>query len=194
MARKLALRVSAVLKWAIAEHLRPDNPATAEALALPRIDKAKAHHKALPHADVAGCIDSVKASQAQGATKLASKFLALTAPRSGKVREARWDEIDVAAAVWDVPASRMKMKRPHRVPLSPRTLEILRAAEALSEGSGLIFPGPRGKPPSDMTLSRPVKEPGFAADMHGFRTSFRTWAQECTYLRAMWPSRRLRMR
>jgi integrase len=179
-ARKLALRISAVFKWCIAEHLRPDNPATAEALALPRLEAAKVHRKALPHSEVAGCIAAVKASGAWAATKLALEFLALTACRSGEVRGARWDEIDTAAAVWEIPASRMKMKRPHRVPLSARALEILREAEAFHDGSGLIFPSPRGKALSDMTLSKLVKELGFDCDVHGFRTSFRTWAQECT--------------
>jgi len=191
--RKLALRVSAVFKWCIAEHLRPDNPATAEALALPRLDAAKVHRKALPHAEVAGCIARVQASGAWPATKLALEFLVLTACRSGEVRGACWEEIDFgpqgaanpansanSGAVWEIPASRMKMKRPHRVPLSARAVEILREAEAFRDGSGLIFPSPRGKALSDMTLSKLVKELGFEADVHGFRTSFRTWAQECT--------------
>jgi integrase len=179
-ARKLALRASAVFKWAIAEHLRTDNPATAEALALPRLEKTRAHRKALPYAEVAGCIDRVRASGAWPATKLALEFVVLTAVRSGEARAARWDEIDAAAAVWEIPGERMKMGRPHRVPLSRRTLEILREAEALRDGSGLVFPSLRGKPLSDMTLSKLVKELGFDADVHGFRTSFRTWAQEQT--------------
>ena len=75
----------------------------------------------------------------------------------------------------------MKMKRPHRVPLPPRVMAILKEAEALDDGSGLVFPGTKhGRPLSDMTLSKLIKELGFVADVHGFRTSFRTWAQECT--------------
>src|SRR6056297_2495762 len=74
----------------------------------------------------------------------------------------------------------MKMKKPHRVPLSERTLEILKEAEALRCASGLVFPSMRDKPLSDMTLSKLVKELGFDAHVHGFRTSFRTWAQEQT--------------
>ena len=73
------------------------------------------------------------------------------------------------------------MKRPFRVPLSGCALEILREAGSLSDGSGLVFPGTkRGRPLSDMTVSKLVKELGFDADVHGFRTSFRTWAQEQT--------------
>ena len=87
----------------------------------------------------------------------------------------------MAAKVWEIPAARMKMKRPHRVPLSPRAVALLREAEALADGSGLVFPGTKtGRPLSDMTLSKLVKELGFEADVHGFRTSFRTWAQERT--------------
>jgi len=72
------------------------------------------------------------------------------------------------------------MKKPHRVPLSARALEILKEAEALRGASGLVFPSMRDKPLSDMTLSKLVKEQGFDVHVHGFRTSFRTWAQEQT--------------
>ena len=75
----------------------------------------------------------------------------------------------------------MKAKREHRVPVSVRALEVLREAEKLADGSGLVFPGTKqGRALSDMTLSKLVKELGFEADVHGFRTSFRTWAQEQT--------------
>ena len=136
------------------------------------------------------CIEAVRASGAGASTKLALEFLVLTASRSGEVREARWEEFDfhgadgatgATHATWIVPASRMKAKREHRVPLSGRALAVLREAEKLADGSGLVFPGTRqGRPLSDMTLSKLVKELGFAADVHGFRTSFRTWAQERT--------------
>ncbi len=75
----------------------------------------------------------------------------------------------------------MKAKRDHRVPLSTRAVEILRTAKGLGDGTGLVFPGTKtGKPLSDMTVSKLVKELGFDADVHGFRTSFRTWALERT--------------
>ena len=73
------------------------------------------------------------------------------------------------------------MKRGHRVPLSPRAIEILRQAQGLADDKGLVFPGSRaGRPMTDRTLSQFVKRLGFDADVHGFRTSFRTWAQERT--------------
>ena len=178
-ARRVRQRIGTVMKWTVAQGWRQDNPAENITQALPKVAKQPEHRKALPYAEVAGCIETVQASGAGRATKLAIEFLILTAARSGEVREARWDEIDLSAKVWEVPAERMKMKRPHRVPLSPRALAILAEAKALGDGSGLVFPGTKpGRPLSDMTLSKLVKELGFNADVHGFRTSFRTWAQE----------------
>lgn len=181
VARKLVYRTSAVFRWGIAEGMCTGNPATAEALALPRVERAPKHRKALPYAEVAGCIDVVQASKAGESTKLALEFLVLTATRSGETRLARWDEIDKQAATWTIPTERSKMKRLHRVPLSPGALDVLEEAKTLSDGSGLVFPGTRhGRPLSDMTLSKLIKELGFDADVHGFRTSFRTWTQEQT--------------
>lgn len=183
VARKLILRCSAVFKWAIGQGHRSDNPATAQVLALPAVSrKAKlvSHRKALPYAEVSKCLEAVQQSGAWAATKLALEFLVLTATRSGEVRGARWDEIDLTAGLWTVPAARMKMGKVHEVPLSPRALAVLTEAVALKDGSGLVFPSLRGKTLSDMTLSKLVKELGFPVDVHGFRTSFRTWAQECT--------------
>ena len=180
-ARRLKQRISTVFKWTIARGWRVDNPAENINQALPKQDRTKANRKALPYSEVSGCIDAVKASKASPSTKLAMEFLALTASRSGEVRLADWAEIDMDKALWEIPASRMKMKRAHRVPLSGRSLAILKEAKALGIGTGLVFPGLKpGKPMSDMTLSKLIKELGFDADVHGFRTSFRTWAQERT--------------
>lgn len=180
VARKLIFRISAVFKWAIAEGMRADNPARADALALPKVERTQEHRKALPYSEVAGCIDSVKQSNAWAITKLAFEFLVLTAVRSGEARGASPNEIDRQGKVWTIPAKRMKMKRIHRVPLCARALEILDEAEKISGDSDLIFASLRGKLLSDMTLSKLIKELGYDADIHGFRTSFRTWAQEKT--------------
>ncbi len=181
-ARRVRQRIGTIMKWAIAQGWRQDNPADAIAHALPKHDRTKAHRKALPYSEVPACIEAVKASGAGESTKLALEFLILTASRSGEVRGATWQEIDLGKdPTWEIPASRMKAKKPHRVPLSARAVEILREAKKLSDGSGPIFPGnKRGKALSDMTLSKLVKELGFDADVHGFRTSFRMWAQEQT--------------
>ena len=190
-AARVRQRIGTVMKWAIAQGWRQDNPAASIAQALPKRDKSKQEHrKALLYAEVAGCIAAVQASGAGLSTKLAFEFLVLTATRSGEARGALWSEFDFHGATdpakanqatWAIPAARMKAKRDHRIPVSGRALEILREAAALSDGMGLVFPGTKaGKALSDMTLSKLVKELGFDADIHGFRTSFRTWAQERT--------------
>ena len=180
-ARRVRQRIGTVMKWAVAKGWRQDNPADAIAQALPKHDNTKAHRKALHYKEVSSCIEAVKASGANYATKLALEFLVLTAARSGEVRNMEWEEVDLDVGVWEIPAEKMKMKRPHRVPLSARAVEILREAKVLLGGSRLVFPGAkRGRPMSDMTLSKLVRELGFEVHVHGFRTSFRTWAQEQT--------------
>lgn len=181
VARKLVYRVSFVFKWGIAEGMCSTNPATTQALALPRETRVPNHRKALPYSDVPAFLKSLKTSNAGVSTKLALELLILTATRSGEVRLADWSEIDLDKAEWTIPASRMKAKREHRIPLSPRAIEILQDAKKLSDGNGLVFPGTKqGRPLSDMTLSKLVKELGYDVHVHGFRTSFKTWAQERT--------------
>ena len=107
------------MKWAVAKGYRQDNPAgDALAQALPRHTVVRRHLRALPHGAVAGAIQAVRASRASAPVKLAFELLVLTAARSGEVRLATWDEMDLDAAVWLVPGARMKAKRDHRVPLS----------------------------------------------------------------------------
>ena len=134
-----------------------------------------------PHGSVADALATVEASQASVTTKRAFEFLVLTAARSGEVRLATWDEMNLDAGVWTIPAARMKAKREHhRVPLSGRALAILHDARRRNDGTSLVFRSPRGKPLSNMTLSKLIKELGIAAVPHGFRSSFRDWAAERT--------------
>ena len=145
-ARRVRHRIGAVLHWAVAMEYRPDNPCDRVAATLGRQRHVVRHMRALPHAEVAEAVATVRASGATATAKLAFEFLVLTAARSGEVRLARWDEIDLDAEVWTIPAERMKANREHRVPLSCRAAEILQAARALRNGSKLVFPSPRGKP------------------------------------------------
>lgn len=180
-ARRVRQRIGVVMKWAIAKGWRADNPAENISIALPKTSVARVNRRALPYGDVAKCLEEVRLSKAGDVTKLAFELLVLTAARSGEIRGAAWTEIDLTAKVWEIPAERMKMKRRHRVPLCSRAVTILDQAKALDDGSGLVFPGmKKGKPLSDMTLLKLVRELGFEVDVHGFRTSFRTWAQERT--------------
>ena len=110
-------------------------------------------------------------------SSMAPTFAILTATRSGEVRGARWSEIDLNAALWTIPGTRMKAGLSHRVPLSPEALAILAQARGLDDD--LIFPGRRpGSALSDMTAV--LKRLNVPATLHGFRSTFRDWAAERT--------------
>ena len=182
-ARRVKQRIGTVMKWAIAQGWRTDNPAAAISQALPKHDRSKVkHQKALPYAEVASALCIVRESDASTSTKLALEFAVLTATRSGETRGAVWSEINLEKSEWLIPGERMKAKRPHRVPLSRRCIEVLNQAAPLkSDTSDYIFPGTvERKPLSDMTLSKLLKELGIDAVPHGFRSSFRDWAGEQT--------------
>ena len=180
-ARRIRQRIGAVMKWAIAQGYRADNPAgDAIAAALPTNTARRRHHPALPHADVGASITTIQASAAYPTTVLAFEFLVLTACRSGEVRGALWEEIDLDAATWTIPAARMKSARPHRVPLPQRALELLAEADKYRDRSGLVFPSPTGREISDATLSKLLRENDIPAVPHGYRSSFRDWAAELT--------------
>ncbi len=179
-AKRVRQRIGTVMKWAIAQGHRTDNPAgEAIGAALPKISGSKRHHAALPHAEVADAIEAVCESSAGMAVKLAFEFLVLTAARSGEVRLATWDEIDTDTRTWTVPAERMKANQEHRVLLCGRAMQILAEARALENATGFIFPGTQaGKPLSDMTLSKLMRDLNMGAVPHGFRSSFRDWCAE----------------
>ena len=97
----------------------------------------------------------------------------------GEVRLAAWDEMDTAEHVWTIPATRMKMKRDHRVPLCGRALAILAAARTLGDGP-LVFPSRSGRRLVVPQLRLLLARCGIACVPHGFRSSFRDWAAEET--------------
>ena len=182
-ASKLRQRLAAVFKLVVAEGRRHDNPVDAAYAALPsrRGDaQRKRHHAALPHGEVAAALEAVDASDTWACARLALRFLVLTAARSGEVRGADWEEIDLGRAVWTVPADRMKAGVEHRVPLSTGALDVLRDAAA-SAGSGpLLFPTVRGKRMHDNALSKILRDERVGCVPHGFRSSFRDWTAERT--------------
>ena len=145
-ARRVRQRIGAVMTWAVAMGYRPDNP-VGDALghALGRQQAVVQHMRALPHGAVADALATVRASSARPVVKLIFEFVVLTAARSGEVRLATWDEMDLDAGVWIIPAARMKAKRDHRVPLSGRALAILHDVQRLSDGASLVFRSLRGK-------------------------------------------------
>ena len=100
--------------------------------------------------------------------------------RSSEVRLTTWDEVDLESGTWTVPASWMKAERDHRVLLSKRALEILHEARALSGDTGLVFPSAHGRALSGNTISKLLRDLGIEVVPHGFRSSFRDWAAECS--------------
>ena len=178
-AQKIRTRIGTIMRWAMSEGYRDNNPA-GEAIAggLPRAKKTK-HHLAVPYADVAGVLTKVRQSNSILATKLAFEYLVLTAARSSEVRGARWEEISLAKALWTIPAERMKTRTEHRVPLSRKAIAILKEARELSStGSGLVFPTSNGRELTVATLSVMLRRLQIPAVPHGFRSSFRDWCAE----------------
>ena len=132
------------------------------------------HFKSLPYEDVKGIIDKILSAPGMLSIRLALAFQVLTATRSGEVRGATWDEIDLEAGVWSIPAERMKSDRPHVVPLSTSARQLLQTLTPTRDG--LTFPHPSGKPLSENALSLRTRKDGLGCTPHGFRSSFKGWA------------------
>jgi integrase len=179
-ARRVKQRIGTVLDWAKAAGFRSgDNIVHGVSKGLPRQPERKRHHATLPYTEVPAFIRTLRASDSNEPTKLAFEFLILTATRTNEVLQARWTE--VKDGVWTIPAERMKARREHRVPLSPRCLAILRRAKQLSDGGEYVFCGrSEGKPLSNMALLMTLRRMKLAVTVHGFRSAFRDWAAERT--------------
>lgn len=178
-ARRVRQRLRTVLDWARTAGRREGvNPVEGVEKGLPRQRAKVAQFAALPWRDVPDLWPRLEG--VAGAGSLALRFAILTAARSGEVRLADWSEIDATARVWTIPAARMKAGREHRVPLSDAALALLAEAETLTgRRAGLVFPSrQRDKALSDMTLAAVLKRLEVAATPHGFRSSFRDWAEE----------------
>lgn len=177
-ATKVQHRVLSVFKWAVAEGYRTDNPAASDALALPKANHVKKNNRALSHAEVGAALKTIDNSTAHVGTKNALRFLILTAGRSGEIRGATWDEIDLDRRIWTIPAARMKVARDHRVPLSDQAMEVLALAAGNHAPGGLVFGSAQGKALSDNTLTKCLRDNNVPSTAHGFRSSFRSWCQD----------------
>ena len=180
-ATRVHQRMETVFDWVVAQGWRPDNPAgRAVTRALPRVPRTKKHHTALPYAEVPAALRLVRESGAGSITTLSFEFLLLTAARSGEVRLARWEEMNLGSATWSVPTERMKARKEHKVPLCGRAIEILsETRDLVGEDVGLVFPtGRQGKPLSDMAYTALLRRLEIPAVAHGFRSSFKDWCTE----------------
>lgn len=184
-ASRLRGRIERVLDAAKVKGLRSgENPARGRGhldLLLPKRKKSSVkHHPALPFAQIATFVESLRKRPAVAARAL--EFVILTAARSGEARGMTWAEVDLEAKVWTVPSSRMKAGVVHEVPLSDAALAILNELDEHDlEPADFVFPAPRGGSLSDMALSQLLKRMGHSdITVHGFRSTFRDWAGEKT--------------
>jgi integrase len=178
-------RIEKVLSAAKAKGLRPRdsfNPATWRGhldILLPRQPReVRGHHAALPFADAPAFMTKLRARPALAARAL--EFTILTAARTGESIGARWNEVDLDAAIWTVPAGRMKAGAEHRVPLSSAALDLLkRLKPEKPEPDALIF-GKGGRAISNMAMAMLLRRLGMSVTVHGFRSTFRDWAGDAT--------------
>ncbi len=139
----------------------------------------RGHHAAMPYAQMPAFVARLRERKVSSALGL--ELLILTAARSGEVLNATWGEFDVEARIWTLPASRMKAGREHRVPLSERAVEILKALEIGKAGAYLLPGREDGKPLSNMAFEMLLRRMGGGDfTVHGMRSAFRDWAGEET--------------
>ena len=183
-ASRLRGRIESVLDWAAVRKYRTgENPARwkghlDKVLAAPTKIKKVEHHRAVPVDGMATFMAELR--NQNGIAAYALEFVILTAARSGEVRNATWSEIDEETAVWTVPAEHMKAGREHRVPLSKAAMQLLRKLPRFTD-SELLFPGTKGQPLSDMTMTAVMRRMKVDAVPHGFRSTFRDWVGEKTH-------------
>ena len=156
-----------------------------------KVGKGKRHFPALSWQRVPEFLQDLRTREGMGARAL--EFAILTAARSGEIRGATWDEIDLTAKVWTIPADRMKAGKPHRIPLSPAAVTLLGALPRM-QGQPLVFPAVRGGKISDVTILATVKRMNATKEKeggeqytdpsdgrpvvpHGFRSAFKDWAR-----------------
>jgi integrase len=180
-ASRIRGRIETVIDAATARELRTgENPARWRghlAHVLPKRSRlTRGHHRALPYTNLPTFVERLRSRKAMAA--LALEFTILTAARTGEVIGATWEEIDLAKKVWTVPAHRMKAAREHRIPLSPRAVEILEALKPM--GTPFLFSGERGGKLSSMAMAMLLRRMETDVTAHGFRSAFRDWAAECT--------------
>jgi integrase len=183
-ARRLRSVIGAVFRHAVVTARAANDPTQAlkGAIAPPKVKSRAAITDPVVFGGLLRAIDGFKG---QPTTKAALQLLAMLACRPGELRHASWSEFDLDCRVWNVPAERTKMRRPHRIPLPEQVVVILKALHQITGhgGAGLVFPGLRtvARPISENTLNGALRRIGFSqeeATAHGFRSTFSTLANE----------------
>ena len=184
----LLQNIEYVLRYAVVEKHRVDNPAADLKLLLPKVRKASTHRASLRYTDAPEAMAEWQTLSMNEAVRFAVLFIVLTAARLSEATEATWSEMDLPRRIWTVPGRRMKGRRGHEVPLSWQALEVLAQARKLERSNSLIFAlrGSNGavRPPSQRTVSDALRQlgrvdaEGRRITVHGFRSTFRVWAME----------------
>lgn len=173
IAKRALQTTSQVFRYAIAHGLATRNPAADIKPGDVLASRKKENYARLDAKELPELVRKIEGYQGTPTTRLAIKLMALTFVRTSELIGARWAEFDLAAARWDIPAERMKMKTPHVVPLSTQAVEVLRTLQLLTGGRELLFPGERdhAKPMSNNTILMALARMGYKYRMtgHGFR-------------------------
>lgn len=181
-ASRIRQRIERILDWSKVRGFRSgENPARWKGhldQLLPMTSKIRRvrHHPAMPHAELPEFMQELREQEFISARAL--EFTILNASRTGEAIGAQWSEFNFATKIWTIPGERMKAGREHRVPLCDRSLEIL---AALPRESEFVFPGAKPKQPlSNMAMAELLKGMKHEFTVHGFRSTFRDWADERT--------------
>ena len=162
-----------ILRYAVAHGLIERNPAADVRPSDALKPRQKQNYARLEAKELPDFLRKIEAYPGSPYTRLAMKLMACTFVRTGELIGARWDEFDLVAGEWRIPAERMKMRTPHIVPLAPQAVEVLQALHTLSGARALLFPGERDheRPMSNNTILGAIKRMGYAGRMtgHGFR-------------------------
>ncbi len=184
-AGRVLQRVKAVYRWAMIHERIEANPMLDLVPSEILKPREVQHRAAMADKELPAFLAKLEAYDGDPHTVHALRLLILTATRPGETRGARWVEFDLDAALWIIPAERMKMRTEHRVPLSSQAVEVLRTMQTLSAGRELVFPSPYypSKPLSENTFNSALARMGYknTATAHGFRALFSTVANECEW-------------
>ena len=181
-AQRLRAKVSSVFRFAVASGIVEADPAHALRDALIRPDPKPRAAIIHPEA-LGGLLRSIEGFDGQVTTRIALQLQAILAQRPGELRHAEWVEFDFSAAIWSIPADRMKMRRPHLVPLPKQALAQLDELRRITGNGRFLFPSLRSyhRPMSENTLNAALRRMGYSGDemtAHGFRATFSTLANE----------------
>ena len=183
-AKDLRRRMSAVFELAEARQYITMNPCGKALDAVLPATNGHKKQRAMDYRAISDAYVKIRDCESAWAARYCLEFVIFTATRSDEARGALWSEIDMDAATWVIPAGRMKAKREHVIPLSDAALAVLDKARLIGDGSDLVFPAPRfkGRKLNSVAMLTVLDRAGCRdlTTVHGFRSSFRTWASECT--------------